>query len=128
MTNTIEPTEPVDLTDYNSYSFTPTEELVLEVLAARYRLGEICWTFSSRQNAALDKLAVKKLIHWKHGVVENSSLVFLTDTGKAVMLARKYRSHEGNDVTKQAKKALKEIQKEAASLKEKIQKKSQLNK
>jgi hypothetical protein len=128
MTDTIEPTAPIDLTEYDSYSFTPTEELILETLAARYRLGELVWTFSSRHNAALDKLAAKKLIHWKHGVVDHSSLVFFTDTGKAVMLANRYRSHKGNDVTKQAKKAMKKIYKEAAHLKENIQKKSKLNK
>jgi len=57
---------------------TPTEELILEVLTARIRLGETCWTFDSkftRQARALEGLG---LVTWKSGIVEKTILVWPT--------------------------------------------------
>lgn len=110
---------------YGEHKFTPTEALILEVLAARYRLGETCWTFNSQNSVALDKLELKGLVTWKHGVTEHSALVWLTDEGKALMLSNKYIPD--NEVGQAAKKPLKKIYKEAKAIKEKLQAKDSKN-
>jgi hypothetical protein len=65
------------------FSFTPTEELILDVLAARTRLGEKVWTFKSRQGHALQLLTDKGLVFTMHGVTEATIRAGLTDEGKA---------------------------------------------
>lgn len=69
---------------------TPTEELILDVLAARYRLGETLWTFSSRHSKALDSLEAKKLISGMHGITENTLRASLTELGKKYALSSTY--------------------------------------
>ncbi len=59
--------------------FTPTQELVLEVLVARYRLGEPCWTFTSRVMHAVESLENRGFVTWKSASVENAILVWPTD-------------------------------------------------
>ena len=72
--------------------YTPTEYLVMEVLAARYRLGESCWTFPSRVRPALRALQERGFLEWKSGSVERTSLVWLTQAGQeAWRLDRPYR-------------------------------------
>lgn len=61
--------------------FTPTEDLVMEVLAARYRLGESIWTFDSRHARTLNRLAERGLVRTMHGIVEKSVRAFLTEKG-----------------------------------------------
>ncbi|MEO3931351.1 hypothetical protein WMO79_00865 [Micrococcaceae bacterium Sec7.4] len=62
-----------------SPKFTPTEELILDVLVARYRLGDAMWNFEARNMATLRKLEEKGLIHANSGVVENTVNAWLTD-------------------------------------------------
>lgn len=62
-----------------SPDFTPTESLILEVLVARYRLGDTLWTFDSRNAPALRKLEEKKLVHLVSGVTENTIRAWLSD-------------------------------------------------
>lgn len=64
---------------------TPTEYLVMEVLAARYRLGEDVWTFPSETVRAAKNLEAKGFVGWKSGVCENTLQLWLTDGGKAEM-------------------------------------------
>jgi len=66
---------------------TPTEELMMDVLAARHRLGETLWTFSSRLTPAAKKLGARGLAHWKSGVVEKTIQVWLTEEGKKAWLS-----------------------------------------
>lgn len=75
---------------YESFKFTPTEALVLEVLTARNRLGENVWTLEARLNQTLAKLEARDLIGYKSASVEGYSLVWFTDAGVALMLERKY--------------------------------------
>ncbi len=77
---------------YDEFDFTPTEALVLEVLTARYRLGNNSWTFEARSNGAIQKLAARGLVNSKSASVEKATLVWLTEDGIAIMLANKYRS------------------------------------
>lgn len=68
----------------------PTQQLLLEVLAARARLGENAWTFPTRLRPALEALARAGLIWWKHGVIERTCLAGLTDEGRAYALSASY--------------------------------------
>lgn len=108
--------------NYSSYDFTPTEELILEVLTARYRLGEKSWTFKSNVNKALTKLENKQLIFWKTAGDGNTSLAFFTPLGKALMLSTKYYN-PNNPVLKSAKKPMKKIYQDAKSIRKNLKKK-----
>lgn len=54
----------------------------MDVLAARHRLGETMWTFSSRLTNTARRLETRGLVRYKSGVVEKTIQVFLTDQGK----------------------------------------------
>lgn len=43
--------------------YTPSEALLLEVLVARFRLGQLLWTFDSRNKPALKRLEDKALVY-----------------------------------------------------------------
>lgn len=64
-------------------NYTPTEWLVMEVLAARHRLGEACWTFPTSLRPALTSLQLRGAVGWKEGVAEGTCLAWLTDTGES---------------------------------------------
>jgi hypothetical protein len=70
-------TAPVDTDD-----LPPTQYLILEVLAARYRTGEPTWTFPSRLRHQMAVLASLGLIGWKSGVGPRTVLAWLTDAGR----------------------------------------------
>jgi hypothetical protein len=62
---------------------TPTEYLLLEVMAARYRLDQKTWTFptDAAKASVLVSLERQGYILWKYGVIEKTVLVWLTDFG-----------------------------------------------
>jgi hypothetical protein len=60
----------------------PTQYLVMEVLAARYRLGHQAWTFPRVLRPAMNALEEKRLIWWKSGTAPASILAGLTTTGR----------------------------------------------
>lgn len=62
-------------------SLSPTRELILDTLAARWRLGENLWTFDSRLKPQLDWLAEQGLVWTMHGIVEKTLRAGLTDAG-----------------------------------------------
>lgn len=71
----------------------PTQLLILEVLAARYRLGEGMWTFPRNHTAYLAKLAAARLVDWWYGPDPARVQATLTDQGKTAMgLDRDYYS------------------------------------
>jgi hypothetical protein len=80
---------PEDGTDVHR---TPVQELVLEVLAARHRLGERIWTLdrNAAVTSALRVLEKEGLVVYKSGVVQNTYLAYLTDAGKAEMMSADY--------------------------------------
>lgn len=81
------------MTDVNTYDdLPPTQSLVMEVLTARARLGEFCWTFSTRHQPALRGLERAGLVGWKSGVVERTCLAWLTEPGRAAALGYAYRT------------------------------------
>lgn len=59
----------------------PTQHLIMEVLAARWRLGEVWWTFPSRLRPALVALENAGLVSFKAGVVHKTLLASLTNAG-----------------------------------------------
>lgn len=62
-------------------NLTPTEELILGVLAARVRLGESVWTFGNRHLRALRSLRDKGVVQFDHAPVEGHQLVRFTQAG-----------------------------------------------
>lgn len=89
--------------------FTPTENLILEVLIARARLGERLWTFSSDSLKQAETLASKGWIDVMHGVVENTYRASLTDKGRARFLSFKYDSPLKVEGAKKVRKEAKNL-------------------
>jgi hypothetical protein len=71
-------------------SLPPTEYLVMDVLAARARLGETYWTFPSRLRPAMRSLADRGLLWWQPGNVPHTIQAFLTGEGRAAVLYEGY--------------------------------------
>lgn len=70
--------------------FTPSEELVMEVLIARWRLGERLWTFSSRQKRAIQSLAAKGYVNIINGNTVRTVRASLTEKAIAENLTYNY--------------------------------------
>lgn len=71
---------------------TPTEDLVMEVLGARARLGESLWTFESRHRKTLEKLESAGYVTVIHGIISGTVRASLTDKGKELVLDDLYVS------------------------------------
>lgn len=71
-------------------SLPPVEYLVMDVLAARARLGETYWTFPSRLRPAMRSLASRGLLWWQPGNVPRTVKAFLTEEGRAAVLYEGY--------------------------------------
>lgn len=68
----------------------PAQYLMLETLAARYRLGEPRWTFPRSHTRFARALADKGLAWWESGIVEDTIEVTLTDAGRERALNPEY--------------------------------------
>lgn len=62
---------------------TPTEELIMEVLAARFRLGEKFWTFGNHPTSvrAARRLEERGFVYHMSGQVERTFRLGLTEQG-----------------------------------------------
>ncbi len=69
---------------------TPTEHLILDVLAARYRCGEKAWTFPTMLNPALLRLEAAGLIHVFGSPAPKAVRARLTEQGLAEALDLSY--------------------------------------
>ena len=78
-----------------------TQELVMEVLAARYRLGEQIWPFSRTARLALAALEDLGLVGYKSGIVERTYNAWLTDEGKTAVLSPTYVPPLAEDASSQ---------------------------
>lgn len=85
---------------------TPTEDLLLEVLIARYRLGESYWTFEQRHKSALEKLQSRGLVTVMHGVVENTCRASMTELAKKEYLSNSYEPPIFKELKKKHRKKL----------------------
>lgn len=65
---------------------TPSGDLVLEVLAARYRTGDKLWTFSTKVAPAIRSLEAAGLVSAMSGVTEHAVRASLTPLGEARVL------------------------------------------
>ena len=83
---------------------TPTEDLCLEVLAARLRLGENIWTFDKRHEGALLKLQVRGTVNLVHGIVENTVRASLTEEAKKEVLSETYEAPIVKELKKKYKR------------------------
>lgn len=70
----------------------PTEYLVMEVLAGRYRTGEHRWTFPSCLRPSLRKLEERGMIGFKSGVTDKTCLAWMTDRGRELFLSDTYQT------------------------------------
>ena len=64
----------------------PTQYLVLDVLAARWRVGERLWTFPSVLSRAARALERLGLVAWKRGVDHGTIVAWLTEAGRDAVL------------------------------------------
>lgn len=71
-------------------TLTPTEYLMMEVLAARLRLGENHWTFPTRCRPTARSLEEKGYIGWKSGVVEGTIQAWMTIEAELLFLSPTY--------------------------------------
>lgn len=62
---------------------TPTENLVVELLVARFRLGYRLWTFDSGANRALNTLAAKGVIYLLPGKIPHTTRAGLSESALA---------------------------------------------
>jgi hypothetical protein len=69
----------------------PTDWLVMEVLAARRRLGEAIWTFPTTLRPSLRRLEARGLVGWKSGVIENTCRAWLTSEAVVMWLLPTYK-------------------------------------
>lgn len=72
------------------HQLTPTEELVMEVLSARYRLGETQWSMSTKHGKSLAALADKGMLTFRSGVTERTYLVQMTEEGRTEYVTKGY--------------------------------------
>lgn len=71
---------------------TPTQYLIVEVLAARKRLGENAWTFPTRLRLSnFDQLGAHGLIEWKFATIPGHVLAWFTGYGVQSCLSSTYR-------------------------------------
>lgn len=77
---------------------TPTEDLLMEAVAARHRCGEGFWTFGTRHIRTARTLAARGLVHWQRGD-HRTIRVWLTDAGKAMYLSPTYNMPGAPDLT-----------------------------
>lgn len=68
----------------------PTQYLILDVLAARYRTGEQLWTFPSTLRPAIRALEAQGLVSSMHGITYKTVRVRLTDKGRAEVIKADY--------------------------------------
>lgn len=73
-------------------SMPVTQKLILDLLAARYRLGETLYTLPATAQKAADALEAGGYITTMRGVVEHSIRASLTKAGRDMSMSAEYRS------------------------------------
>lgn len=103
----------------DSAGLSPTETLILELLIARYRLGEALWTFDATVRKQVRSLASKGYVHELNGIVERTVRARLTDEAIAQFLSYDYVPPIAQGDSEMTAK-FKAITDEAVKLKEQI--------
>jgi len=86
---------------------TPKQDLICDLLAARYRLGENIWTFDDKLKKSLQDLQAKGYITLMSGNVENTVRAYLTEKGKEYSLSSTYEAPIAKEKTLQVTVTLK---------------------
>lgn len=73
-----------------SAKLTPTENLIVELLVARYRLGERLWTFNAEVTRQVYLLSEKGYVTPMSGVTEGTVRAMLTEEAVALYLSYDY--------------------------------------
>lgn len=73
-----------------SAKLTPTETLILEVLTARYRMGEKLWTFDSNVKHSVETLSGKGWVIAMSGQVERTVRAALTEEAVGKLISYDY--------------------------------------
>lgn len=76
----------------DTYDLPPTQALAMEVLAARWRLGEAAWAFSGRPRPALEALSRRGLAAWRPGIGRGTITAWLTPDGLKTVLSGTYET------------------------------------
>lgn len=78
----------------------PKQDLLMEVLAARHRLGEAVWTFREMHAKTIKQLEAEDYVFSMHGVVEGTIRAGLTEKGRKAYVSDSYEppiSRKEND-------------------------------
>jgi hypothetical protein len=67
-----------------------TQELIVEVLIARSRLGELLWPFPTSAGKSLKALADREIIGYQSASVEKHYNAWFTESGKKRYLSYNY--------------------------------------
>jgi hypothetical protein len=74
----------------DNVGLSPTETLILELLIARYRLGEVVWTLDSTVSKQVRSMARKGYVHELNGIVPKTVRARLTDDAVGKYLSFDY--------------------------------------
>lgn len=78
------------MTDAIPTQWPPTQHLLLDLLAARARLDETCWTVPNRCRPAIGALAGHGLVEFKSATIPGHTLVWLTAAGRDAAMMTDY--------------------------------------
>lgn len=78
----------------SEHDLTPTEDLILELLVARHRLGEVVWPIkaNSTTTRAIQHLTDMGLVSYTSGPSMGYTLTSLTDEGVALYTQSSYKA------------------------------------
>jgi hypothetical protein len=79
-------------------SLPPTQYLILDVLAARWRTGEVLWTFPSKIRHHVEAVSRLGLVWWKSGIEPKTLQVGLTEAGRKATLLDTYNPPNGDEI------------------------------
>lgn len=79
-----------EIDEYAGIILPPVQMLIMEVLAARFRLGENCWTFSSKLRPAMKALEGHTFIWYKEGTLSGTLLAGFLPCGLEASLSSSY--------------------------------------
>lgn len=79
-------------TEVDVNSLPPTQYLLLDVLQARYRMGESHWTFPTSLERHARKLEDLGVVWLRSGPAPGAFEVWLTDAGRELLLSQPWTS------------------------------------
>lgn len=76
------------------FDLTPTEDLILEILVARHRLGEPFWPIkaNSTTTRAIQRLSDSGLVEYRSGPSAGYTQTSLTDEGRKMYASSTYKA------------------------------------